>query len=186
LFEEFVMTQVPQAVIWLVSAVLVEAAVIDGRQLRVPNWLTFHFVIGGLVFAAWYGGRAMLLSSLAGTGVGLISLLPLYAIGGMGAGDVKLMAGVGAWLGPWLTFWAFVSTALVGGLLGVAMIVASGNVIRHWVMFQTIGHEILSIRNPAVLAERAGERKKNMMLLPYGIPIAIGSIACFGWMGLLF
>jgi len=36
------MTQVPQAAIWLVSAVLVEAAVIDGRQLRVPNWLTFH------------------------------------------------------------------------------------------------------------------------------------------------
>ena len=47
------MTQVPQAVIWLVSAVLVEAAVIDGRQLRVPNWLTFHFALGGLVFAAW-------------------------------------------------------------------------------------------------------------------------------------
>jgi prepilin peptidase CpaA len=186
LFEEFVMTQVPQAVIWLVSVVLVVAAVIDGRQLRVPNWLTFHFVIGGLVFAAWYGGRAMFFSSLAGTGVGLISLLPLYAIGGMGAGDVKLMAGVGAWLGPVLTFWAFVSTALVGGVLGVAMIVASGNVIHHWVMLQTIVHEILTIRNPVELAERAGERKKNMMLLPYGISIAIGSIACFGWMGLLF
>ena len=60
-----------------------------------------------------------MLWSLAGTGVGLLSLLPLYAIGGMGAGDVKLMAGVGAWLGPWLTLWSFVSTALVGGLLGV-------------------------------------------------------------------
>ena len=53
-------------------------------------------------------------------------------------------------------------------------------------LFQTIGHEILSIRNPAVLAERADQRKKTMMLLPYGIPIAIGSIACFGWMGLFF
>jgi prepilin peptidase CpaA len=190
LFEEFMMTQMPQGVIWLVSAVLVVAAVIDGRQLRVPNWLTFPFALGGLVFTAWSGGREALLWSLgwslAGTGVGLISLLPLYAIGGMGAGDVKLMAGVGAWLGPVLTFWAFVSTALVGGLLGVAMILASGNVIHHWVMLQTIGHEILSIRNPAVLAERAGERKKNMMLLPYGIPIAIGSIAYFGWMRLLF
>ena len=51
------MTQVPQAVIWLVSAVLVVAAVIDGRQLRVPNWLTFPFALGGLVFTAWYGGR---------------------------------------------------------------------------------------------------------------------------------
>ncbi len=180
------MTEVPQGVIWLVSAVLIEAAIIDGRQLRVPNWLTFHFVLGGLAFAAWTGGREHLIWSLAGIGVGLISLLPLYAIGGMGAGDVKLMAGVGAWLGPALTLWAFVSSALVGGLLGGAMILASGNLIRHWVMFQTIGYEILSIRNPAVLAERAGERKKNMMLLPYGIPIAIGSIAYFGWMGLLF
>ncbi|MGO8897459.1 MAG: prepilin peptidase [Isosphaeraceae bacterium] len=184
------MTQVPQGVIWLVSAVLVVAAVIDGRQLRVPNWLTFPFALGGLVFTAWYGGREALLwslgSSLMGIGVGLVLLLPLYAIGGMGAGDVKLMAGVGAWLGPVLTFWAFVSTALVGGLLGVAMIVASGNVIHHWVMLQTIVHEILTIRNPVELAERADQRKKTMMLLPYGIPIAIGSIACFGWMGKFF
>jgi prepilin peptidase CpaA len=184
LFEEFVMTQVPPAVIWLVSAVLVEAAVIDGWQLRVPNWLTFHFVVGGLVFACWTGGREALVWSLAGTGVGLISLLPLYAIGGMGAGDVKLMAGVGAWMGPWLTLGAFVTSALAGGLIGLAMVLASGNVIRHWVMLQTIGHEILSIRNPSELAERAGQRKKNMMLLPYGIPIAVGSIAYFGWMGL--
>ena len=51
------MTQLSQAVIWLVSAVLVVAAVIDGRQLRVPNWLTFPFALGGLVFAAWSGGR---------------------------------------------------------------------------------------------------------------------------------
>ena len=63
---------------------------------------------------------------------------------------------------------------------------ASGDVIRHWVMFQTIVHEILTIRNPAVLAEKAGQRKKTMMLLPYGIPIAVGSITYFGYMGLFF
>ncbi len=180
------MTEVPPAVIWLVSAVLVEAAVIDGRQLRVPNWLTFHFVVGGLVYACWTGGCEALLVSLAGTGVGLLSLLPLYAIGGMGAGDVKLMAGVGAWVGPWLALGAFVASALAGGLVALVMIAASGDIIRHWVMFQTIGHEIISIRNPCELAERAGQRKKNMMLLPYAIPIAVGSIAYFGWMRLFW
>ena len=168
------MGQLPLGVVWLVSVILVEAAIIDGRQLRVPNWLTFHFVVGGLAYACWTGGREAFLWSLAGTGVGLVTLLPLYAIGGMGAGDVKLMAGVGAWMGPATTLGAFVSSALVGGVIGLAMIVASGDWIRHWVMFQTIGHEILSIRNPSRLAELAGERKKTMMLLPYGIPIARG------------
>jgi prepilin peptidase CpaA len=178
------MTEVAPGVIWFVSAVLVEAAVIDGRQLRVPNWLTFHFVAGGLAYACWMGGREALLWSLAGTGVGLVTLLPLYAIGGMGAGDVKLMAGMGAWIGPWLTLGAFVSSALVGGVFGLAMMIASGDLIHHWVMFQTIGTEIISIRDPSRLAERAGARKKDMMLLPYGIPIAVGSIIYFGWMRL--
>ena len=89
-------------------------------------------------------------------------------------------------MGPSLTLGAFVTSAMVGGVLGVAMIVASGDLIRHWVMFQTIGHEILTIRDPVELAARAAERKKTMMLLPYGIPIAIGSIAYFAWMGLFF
>jgi prepilin peptidase CpaA len=175
------MEQIPQSVAWLVSLVLVEAAVIDGRCLRVPNWLTYHFVIGGLIFAFWKGGSPLLAWSFAGAGVGLLSLLPLYAIGGMGAGDVKLMAGMGAWVGPWLTFWAFISTAMVGGLMALAMMAYSGNMIRHIVMMKTISREIMTIRNPTELAVRAAERKPRMLLLPYGIPIAVGSISFFAW-----
>src|ERR1700751_5852906 len=103
-----------RVVAWLVSFVLIEAAIIDGRSLRVPNWLTYHFLLGGLVFAFARGGSPLLFYSLAGALVGLFSLLPLYAIGGMGAGDVKLMAGLGAWIGPSLTAWAFASSAVVG------------------------------------------------------------------------
>src|SRR3954447_1070425 len=105
------MIPVSQAVVWLVTAVLVEAAIIDGRQLRVPNWLTYHFALGGLAFAAWSGGTAGGLWALAGLGVGLSLVLPLYAIGGMGAGDVKLLAGVGAWMGPTAAIGAFVASA---------------------------------------------------------------------------
>jgi prepilin peptidase CpaA len=96
------------------------------------------------------------------------------------------MAGLGAWIGPSLTLGAFVATALAGGLLGMAMILASGDLIHHWVMLQTICHEIISVRNPVRLAQLAGERKKTMTLLPYGIPIAVGSIAYFAWIGLYF
>ena len=178
--------QVTQGVIWFVSLVLVEAAVIDGMKLKVPNWLTFHLVLGGLGYAAWSGGSAAFLWSLGGAAVGLALLLPLYAIGGMGAGDVKLLAGVGAWVGPVLTLWSFVTSAVVGGVMAVAMVAWSGDMIKHWVQFQVIGHEILTVRNPAKLAAIAAERKPRMMLLPYGIPIAVGTIAYFAWKGLFF
>lgn len=179
------MEQVPREVVWLVSLILIEAAAIDGRSLRVPNWLTFHFLAGGLIFAFWKGGSALFLTSMAGAAVGLMTLLPLYAIGGMGAGDVKLMAGMGAWLGPWITMWAFVSSALVGAVIAAGMIVYSGQFYRHVAMMHSIGHEVLTIRNPMVLSQRAKERKPTAKLLPYGIPIAIGSIAFFAWSGLL-
>jgi prepilin peptidase CpaA len=179
------MEQVPREVAWLVSLIVIEAAVIDGRSLRVPNWLTYHFLAGGLIVAFWKGGSALLLTSLAGAGVGLLTLLPLYSIGGMGAGDVKLMAGVGAWIGPWLTLWAFASAAIVGAVIAAGMIVYSGNPYRHLAMIDTIWREIVTVRNPVVLSDRARERKPAMMLLPYGIPIAVGSIAFFAWAGLL-
>ena len=102
------MTEIPREVAYLVSFVLVEAAVIDGRCLRVPNWLTFHFALGGWAYASWTAGPRCWPGRSPGPAVGLACLMPLYAIGGMGAGDVKLMAGVGAWIGPALTFWAFV------------------------------------------------------------------------------
>lgn len=178
------MIDVSRGVIWFVSIVLIEAAVIDGLKLKVPNWLTFHMVVGGLGYAAWTGGSAAFLSALAGAAVGLALLLPLYAIGGMGAGDVKLLAGVGAWVGPTLTLWAFVTSSVVGAVMALVMVAWSGNFIKHWVQFQAIGHEILTVRNPAKLAATAAERKSRMMLLPYGIPIAVGTIAYFAWAGL--
>ena len=179
------MTEIPLAVAWLVTIVLIEAAIIDGRQLRVPNWLTFHFAAAGLLYAAWVGGRAGLIWSLEGAGVGLLTLLPLYAIGGMGAGDVKLMAGIGAWMGPAVTLGAFAATAITGGVMALGMIAMSGSPARHLATFQMLGSEILMIRDPSTLSARAAERKPTMTLLPYAIPIAIGSISYFTWLGLL-
>ena len=180
------MMNAPHAVTWIVSLILVEAAVIDGLKLRVPNWLTFHLIVGGLVYGAWSHGASGFCWALIGMVVGLATLLPLYAIGGMGAGDVKLMAGVGAWMGPSITVWAFVTSAVVGGLMALAMVAWSGQFVRHWVQFQAIGREILTVRNPEKLAATAAARKPTMMLLPYGIPLAVGSIGYFAFAGLLF
>lgn len=174
--------------VWLVTATLVVAAVIDGYLLKVPNWLTFPLIIGGWIYSTLYGepsGWAGLGYSLLGTAVGLGLLLPLYAIGGMGAGDVKLLAGVGAWVWGMVTLYAFCASAMVGGVLAVVMVLYRRGWHHHRSQFFTIVNEILTVRDPNRLSEIAAERKSSMLLLPYGIPIAIGTIAYFAWTGML-
>jgi len=171
--------------IWFVSIVLVFAAVIDGYKLRVPNWLTFPFVISGWIYGGIVGGWTGLAWSLGGTAVGLGLLLPAYAIGGMGAGDVKLLAGVGAWILPSDTFYAFCVSAVIGGVIALSMIAIGHGWRRHKDLFLTIINEIVVVREPTALATLAAQRKSSMMLLPYGIPIALGTIAYFIWAGML-
>jgi len=171
--------------VWFVTAALILAAVIDGIKLKVPNWITFPFVISGWVFSATTMGWEGVGLSLLGTAIGLGLLLPAYAIGGMGAGDVKLLAGVGAWMHGPHTFWAFAFTAVIGAVLAVAMVVYRRAFSKHASQFVMIFQEIMTIKDPNKLAAIAAERKSSMMLLPYGIPIAIGCITYFAWEGLL-
>ncbi len=103
--------------VWFVTITLVVAAVIDGLKLKVPNWITYPMILSGWIYSTAlspYAGWDGLWYSLLGTAVGLGLLLPAYAIGGMGAGDVKLLAGVGAWMWPSVTFCAFAVSAVVG------------------------------------------------------------------------
>jgi len=173
---------------WFVTITLVVAAVIDGLKLKVPNWITYPMVLSGWVYSVTlspYPGWEGLLYSLVGTAVGLALLLPAYAVGGMGAGDVKLLAGVGAWMWGTITIYAFAVSALVGGAIAVVMVVWAGGWQKHKNQFWSILNEIATIKDPEKLAEIAAERKPRMFLLPYGIPIAIGSIAYFAWTGML-
>jgi prepilin peptidase CpaA len=171
--------------VWgLVSVVLVVAAVIDGRQLRVPNWITFPMILSGWLASGVIYGWDGVQVSLWGTAIGLGLLLPAYAIGGMGAGDVKLLAGVGAWVGATQTVWAFAVSAILGAIIAVIMVVVSRKWRHHQRQFASIIAEILVIRSPTKLSEIAAERKPSMMLLPYGIPIAIGTIGYFAYLGI--
>ena len=174
--------------VWIVSITLVVAAIIDGLKLKVPNWLTFPMIISGWIYSAAFSpfaGWEGLLYSVVGTVVGLGLLLPAYAIGGMGAGDVKLLAGIGAWVWGTATLYAFALSAIVGGVIAVLMVVVRKGWFKHQSQFWMICNEILTVKDPEKLAAIAAERKPSMMLLPYGIPIAIGSIAYFAAAGML-
>jgi prepilin peptidase CpaA len=184
-FDHFLPSVAHNWPVWVLSAVLVLAAAVDGWKLKVPNWITFPLVMGGWVYGAACFGWEGLGWSLLGTVVGLALLLPAYAIGGMGAGDVKLLAGVGAWVGSTDTLYAFCVSAIVGGAIALVMVLWQRDWRRHLFQLWSITQEILVVRDPSALTEMAAERKGGMLLLPYGIPIAIGSIAYFIWMGML-
>jgi prepilin peptidase CpaA len=174
--------------IWVVTITLVVAAVIDGLKLKVPNWITFPMIVSGWIYSATlspYAGWEGLMYSLIGTVVGLALLMPAYAIGGMGAGDVKLLAGVGAWVWGTTTLYAFAVSAIIGGIIAVLMVLAGKSWTKHQSQFWMIANEILTVKDPEKLATIAAERKPTMMLLPYGIPIAIGTIAYFAAAGML-
>lgn len=167
----------------VVSAILIWAAWIDGKELRVPNWITFPMVLSGLIYSA-VGGDGFL-AGMTGMLMGLACLLPLYAVGGMGAGDVKLMAGMGAWLGWQITLEAFIVSVVVGAIMAVLMVLFKGTWKKHYENFLTILSEWVVIRNPYELSRIAADRKPTMALLPYGIPICIGSIGYFLYAGLM-
>jgi prepilin peptidase CpaA len=175
----------------LVALTLILAAWIDGKELRVPNWITYPMALTGLLWHSYSGGLgnwddAGLLGSLAGLGMGLACLLPIYAVGGMGAGDVKLMAGMGAWLASWqTTAEAFVVSVFVGAAMAIVMVLRSGKTREHLANAFVIANEWLTIKNPRELSRIAAERKPTMHLLPYGIPICIGSIGYFLYQGTL-
>jgi prepilin peptidase CpaA len=104
---------------------LAAAVVIDARTRRIPNWLTG--AIAGAGFGSSFGGGGVTpLQALLGVLVGLALMLPGHVIGATGAGDVKLMAAVGSFLGPGLAFRAFLYSALAGGVLALTIAARRG------------------------------------------------------------
>src|SRR5262245_28846157 len=92
--------------LWFICVAMIAAAIIDGWKLKVPNWLTFPLILSGWALGAFHSfgwldgtGEGGFGASLAGTFLGFILLYPIHAIGGMGAGDVKMQMGFGAWVG---------------------------------------------------------------------------------------
>jgi prepilin peptidase CpaA len=97
------------------------AAAIDIRSRRIPNLLTFGGAAAALAYFALVEGTSGLAHGAAGWTAGVVLFLPIFLLGGMGAGDVKLLAAIGAWLGPEQTLYCALYSVLAGGLLGVAV-----------------------------------------------------------------
>ena len=111
-----------------ISVGVLVAAVTDLWKFKVYNLLTLPLLLSGLLYYALVRGLPGLEASALGALFGFLVLLPFYLLGGMGGGDVKLMAAVGAWLGLPLTFCVFIVSSLAAGAYAVALLATHG----HW------------------------------------------------------
>jgi len=100
--------------------VLLIAVVTDLRSSRIPNWLTFSAMGFALAGHAWLGSMHGVLFSLAGLGTGLGLFFLIYLAGGIGAGDVKLMAAIGAFVGVYGVLSSAWLAMVVGGVYAIA------------------------------------------------------------------
>lgn len=172
------------ATVVLIAALI--AAVTDVWKFKVYNALTLPLLISGLLYHGLTGGPAALGGSALGLLCGFAILLLFYAMGAMGAGDVKLMAAIGAWLGMPLTFYVFIASALAGGLYAVTLLVMAGGIgeaMIHmqilWLRMVSFGRHLGSDDRVEAEVKRDDRRKR---LIPFAAMVAIGVVSTYVWL----
>ena len=148
----------------VILAVVAVAVVTDLRRRRIYNVLTFPAMALGLVLNTWLDGLTGLGMAVAGFLLGgAIFLLPVAA-GGRGAGDLKLLAALGALGGPAFVFWCALYTSMIGGVLAVVVLLVKR---RFLAVAGGMALDAYTMQAP---------RMTSNIRLPYALPIALGAI----------
>ena len=167
----------------LYSALLVLASWTDLRSRRIPNLLVAVLATGGFVFGIMTESLgAGVLRSAGGLVTGFLLWVLLYALGVLGAGDVKLAAAAGSWLGARGTVEASLLAAMAGGVLAMLLLLAqrsAGTAMQSLAIW--LGGAAQGRMDPLIIGDGARERRQ----LPYGIAIAIGFLMGAWWPGLI-
>ena len=160
------------ALVALAALVLV-AVVWDVRERRIPNALTVTGLGLAIVLRLLEGPEA-LLAGVAGLVLAVFVALPLVALGGLGGGDAKLLAAVGAFLGPIQLLVALAITALAGGIMAVVLAIHRGALHESMV---GAGVLLMSLFGRGIERPRRTIRSPGALSIPYAVPIAIGVLA---------
>ena len=162
-----------------VLLVVAVAVAFDVSTRRIPNALNFGAAAAAVCFAFFQAGIAGSMSALAGCFVGAALFFPFFAIGGMGAGDVKLLAALAAWLGPVDAIYLAFFSSLAGGVAALAFSVMRGYgrqaVSNIWLML--MHWRVVGLRPVPGLTLRDGHAPR----LAYAVPIALG-VLCTLWL----
>lgn len=163
------------------SAGALVAAITDVRTFKVYNVLTVPLMASGMAYHGFTNGWAGLEQSLGGLlfGVGIL-LLP-FLMGGMGAGDVKLLSAVGAWLGMHATFHVFLVSAFASGVCAIAMLVHQNNsrevVVRLQTMWVRFNSVLVHPGRDEWMQSVVPDKNPRQRVIPYGAMVALGILA---------
>jgi len=163
----------PNSTFILLAVILVLATYTDLRKHLIPNVLSLGGILIGLSMHSYQTGVDGLLFSLSGIAVGFFLFIPFYMLKGMAAGDVKLMAAIGAFMGAYTTFVIVLSTLICGSILAIAYIVIKGSsrltLQRYWMITRTFFATLKWIYIKPV-GQDAGALR-----FPYAIAIFVGT-----------
>ena len=161
----------------LAAAVAVGAA-FDLRCRRIPNALTLGLALAGLLAAAIRPDLTVS-EALGGVGVGLLIPFVLFALGMLGAGDAKLLAAIGAWVGPVGMLWVLLLTGVAGGVLALAMAAYQGRLFPLLRNTGVIGMSLLVTRRTNWISATEAVRSHGLRraTVPYAVAILVGLLA---------
>lgn len=160
------------------SVILVFAGIIDSKKQKIPNYLTFPTVITAFVYHFYLTGMDGLFFSISGMFTGIALLIVPYIMGGMGAGDVKLLGAIGAFIGYKSVFFVFLFTALFGGLYAILALVSYEKSLIKFL--KKAFHTVLSVVLIKKHDPEPENQIKNKPRLCYGIAIALGGFLYMG------
>ncbi len=170
------MTPLPLVSEIALAALVIVAAVYDIRFRRIPNWLVVTGFGLGLALNIFFFRVDGLILALLGATLAFAIYLPFFALRAMGAGDVKLMIAIGAFVGArnWLIL--FLITAILGGILAVCLLLVRGGLIRARKNVLFILGELVRLRLPYQRDPALDIKHPRAVTLPHGISIALGTL----------
>ncbi|GGX82979.1 pilus assembly-related outer membrane protein [Litchfieldella qijiaojingensis] len=166
----------------LVLLLIWSAATWDLRQRRIPNVLVMAGAATGILLQWMLAGSGGFLATISGLAVGLGILLPGYLLGMTGAGDVKLMAAVGTFLGPYHVLLAALASIFVGGVIALgfaASALFSRNSISPWARYGLMVKTLVTTGRPIYAAPAEGEVMGRKF--PFAVSIALGTTGFLAW-----
>jgi len=173
----------PLPIIATTVVVVAVCVAFDVQTRRIPNAVNGAALALGLLLNWLYGGSAGLVASFTGALLPLVLLLLPFALGGIGGGDVKMMAALGALVGPRLALWGLVLGMIIGG--GI-MIVHLGRLGRLREKLRATGSMLaVAATTGSVDALRVPSAATGAVALPYSVPLGLGTLIVLAGSGVV-